>query len=289
MNADEQLHYEARMNVPEAVIAALAGILPVLAVAILLGGPHAKVDEETLGLITANKRVARDILGTAIDGIGYIALGFSLAYLFRITVARNPEVKPGFVGAVAIIGGVVAAVSGVANAAVQGAKAHTFVSHGVQTYEQANHLLTSPAVLVPQLGVDLGLLLTAIAFVLVSLNAMRVGLLTRFIGYLGIFAGALVVFPIVPIPVVAGFWFLAVAVLLLGRWPSGQPPAWRSGRAEPWPSSREAADQRARGGVQGRGSGGGRGKTSATPEPETVGAPARTRSATPKRKRKRRH
>ena len=45
--------------------------------------------------------------------------------------------------------------------------------------------------------------LIALGFVLISLNAMRAGLLTRFMGVLGIIVGALLVFPI-PSPVVVG-------------------------------------------------------------------------------------
>jgi hypothetical protein len=115
---------------------------------------------------------------------------------------------------------------------------------------------------------------------------MRVGLLTRFMGYLGIFTGVLVLFPIgSPVPVVQGFWLLALGYLFSGRWPTGIPPAWRSGRAEPWPSSAAMREQRMK-----AAGGGGRGKPAPTPAPQTVGAPApgRTRSATPKRKRKRR-
>src|SRR5437588_4168859 len=110
-----------------------------------------------------------------------------------------------------------------------------------------------------------------------SLNARRVGLLTRFMGYLGIFTGVLVLFPIgSPVPVVQGFWLIALGTLLYGRWPTGMPPSWRSGRAEPWPSSQQLREQRIR--ASGRD---GRGKPSATPAPEAVAAPstARTRAS----------
>src|ERR1019366_8389655 len=130
-------------------------------------------------------------------------------------------------------------------------------------------------------------LLLAIGFVLVSLNGMRVGLLSRFMGYLGIFAGVLVLFQITQVPIVQAYWLLAFAYLVSGRWPTGVPPAWRSGRAEPWPSSQEM-----RAGRLGA-SGHGRAQPSATPAPETVGAPGpaggRGRSGGSKRKRKRRH
>ena len=174
-----------------------------------------------------------------------------------------------------------------------GQKAHDFVALSGQTYMQANHLISSTSLVFPQLGNYLGVLLTAMGVVLVSLNAMRVGLLTRFMGFLGIFAGVLVIFPLVPIPIVEGFWLVALGFLFSGRWPSGLPPAWRSGRAEPWPSSQEMREQRmAAAGRKPSPLGGfGRPKPAPTPAPEPVGAstPARTRSNTSKRKRKRRH
>ncbi len=70
---------------------------------------------------------------------------------------------------------------------------------------------------------------------IVSLNAMRVGLLTKLFGYIGIVAGALLV--LVPLPVVQIFWLGGLGFLFLGRWPGGDPPAWRTGKAEPWPSA----------------------------------------------------
>ena len=99
----------------------------------------------------------------------------------------------------------------------------------------------------PQILVQAAALLVAIAFVMVCLQAMRVGLLTRFLGYLGIFAGVMVIIPVVQLPVVQAYWLGAVAYLLTGRWPSGVPKAWSTGRAEPWPSASAMREQRAEG------------------------------------------
>ena len=79
----------------------------------------------------------------------------------------------------------------------------------------------------------LGTFSLAVGLVLVSLNAMRTGLLTRMLGYLGVAAGALMV--LVPLPIVQIFWLAALGFILMGRWPGGAPPAWRTGQAEPWP------------------------------------------------------
>ena len=274
------------MRTRQAIVACLAGIFLVVAAILQLSGPHTKVDELTLDLITAHKRFPLDLIGSVVNGIGLLAVAATLNYLYGSTVARSGDIRS-FVRILAITGASIAAITGIAYAALIAAKANDFVHHGNQTYEQANHLTGSgPLAILPLLG-QLASLLLAIGFVMIALNAMRVGLLTRFMGYLGIFTGVLVLFPIgSPVPVVQGFWLVAVGYLLSGRWPTGVPPAWRSGRAERWPSSAELREQRMR--AAGRAP---RGKPAPEPAPsEAVAAAgsARTRAATPKRKRKKR-
>jgi hypothetical protein len=111
---------------------------------------------------------------------------------------------------------------------------------------------------------------------------MRAGLLTRFMGVLGIIIGVLVVIPIGPLPVVQTFWLIALGALLLGFWPgAGVPPAWRSGRAEPWPSSGQVTEQR-------RAARAGRGRAASAPAADEASAPAAAVAGSPRRKRKRR-
>jgi hypothetical protein len=285
MAADDRLLYEARTRNRQALIAALAGILLVLAAALQLSGPHTKVNELTTDLIIAHKRFPMDVIASVINAGGMICAAMTLVFLYGAAKARQPQLNP-FPRIAALIGGPLSAISGVAYAVVIAIKANEFVAHGNQTYAEAHHLTTSPVLLaLPWLG-QASALLFAIAFVLTSLNAMRVGLLTRFMGYLGIFTGILVIFPIgSPVPVVQGFWLLALAYLFSGRWPNGVPPSWRSGRPEPWPSSAEMRERRtkAAGGRSG-------GRPEPTAPRERVGASASrgTRATTSKRKRKRR-
>jgi hypothetical protein len=87
---------------------------------------------------------------------------------------------------------------------------------------------------------------------------MRVGLLTQFMGIIGIIVGALYVFQVGPAPILQAFWLLALVPLFLHRWPSGTPAAWTRGIAVPWPTAaeRRAAMQPATAGGPKSGGGG---------------------------------
>ena len=285
MKPEDRLAYESRVSTRQVVLAAAAGVLVMAAVLIQLGGAHVKVNEQTLGLVTEAKRATRDLIGSIASALGSFALASTLWYVWGSIRAREPKVRPGFIGILAVAGCILSGVSVVTYVINYGIQAHHFVTHGSQTYPEANRLLTKPILVIPQISNDLGLLLVAVGLVMVSLNAMRVGLLTRFLGYLGIIAGILTIIPLVPIPIVEAYWLLALAYLFSGRWPSGVPPAWTTGRAEPWPKA-QRGQRAAREPLFGRG----RGKPAPEPAPEPVGAPAPggTRSTTAKRKRKRR-
>ena len=285
MSVDDRLLYESRVRVRQTTVAVLAAVLLVVAALIQVTGPHAKVNELTLDLITVHKRFPRDVIGAAINAGGLFALAGTLTYLYEAARARNPQLQS-VIRMLPIVGGVLAGVAGFAYAILIAVKANHFATTGSQTYQEANHITSSAGILILQLGGQLGALLLAIGFVLVSLAAMRVGLLSKFMGYLGIFAGILVLFQITPVPVVQAYWLLALAYLISGRWPTGVPPAWRSGRAEPWPSSAALRQQRA----AAQAAAGGRTKPTPAPAPQPVGASAGSArsSDASKRKRKRR-
>jgi hypothetical protein len=288
MSADDQLLHEARVRNRQAAVALLAGLLVLVGSIVQLSGPHTTVDELTVDLLTANKRFPLDLIAAVLNGLGSLAVAWTLAFLYGCARARKPELKP-FIKWIAVGGGVLAAVTGILYATIVATKVHTFATTGAQTYDEAKHLTSGAGLLGLQLVGQAAALLLAIGFVLVSLNAMRVGLLTRFMGYLGIGAGVLVLFQVTQVPIVQGYWLLALAYLLSGRWPTGVPPAWRTGRVEAWPAGQGMRGRR----MGGPSAGIGRPKPAATPAPEAVAAPApatnaRSRSTTSKRKRKRR-
>jgi len=86
-----------------------------------------------------------------------------------------------------------------------------------------------------------GLLALAFALIYSCLNGMRVGLLSRFWGALGIAIGAASIFGLFQLGII---WFIYFGLLVAGWLPGGRPPAWEAGEAVSWPSpgERVAAD-----------------------------------------------
>jgi hypothetical protein len=244
MTVAEQVRYESGVRMRYAVIAFCAALLIVASQLIQLSGVHAPVNELTLDLIAASQRRGLDIVGAVLDMLGLVAVGVLLYWLHVITRARRPELKP-FVRYLVAIGAGLSAVMAITYTVIVANKAHTFVTTGDQSYPEANHLTSSGPVVVLPLLLEFGTLLLAIGVILTSLSAMRVGLVTRMVGYVGVVAGALFIFPIGGlVPIIQGFWLAALSVILASRWPSGELPAWETGEAVPWQPMQNAQPEK---------------------------------------------
>lgn len=297
MTPEEQLVFESRQRPRQIVFAAAGGLLLIIASIVGLTGPHSPVSEETLNLITEHHRAGYDIFATILNSLAEISFGITLWYLWRCTRARATKSLT-YLPIITGIGVVIAAVTGIVYVIAFAHIASEFVSTGAQTYDQANRLESSGVIALCKILGQLGALLIAVSFVLVSLQAMRVGLLPKFMGYVGMLAGALFLFPITAVPVVQLFWLLALAMLFAGRWPDGVPAAWKTGKAEAWPSPAEIRARRmseaeaARDRRASRKRGDHRKAVSDAPSPQTVaeaetGAPAQSAAPGPNRRRKR--
>jgi hypothetical protein len=226
-------------------------------------------------------------------GLGFLAIAFMLAYLGNTVRARSAAFR-GVWTYVALAGGLLGAVATVMFTLGTSAEISQFLD-GPHTVDRADDIGDSSLLVVAQLigipgtqAIGLASLALGLAWVVICLNAMRVGLLTRFMGVLGVICGALIVLPILsPLPIVQTFWLGAMALLLAGRWPNGVPPAWTTGEAQPWPSQAEIRAQRQKALAERR-----RGSArDAEPEPEPERSPAPSGPAHPsshKKKRKRR-
>ncbi len=226
------------------------------------------------------------IAGSLVKSVALIVLVLLVLLLVEATRFRRPEtwsaVRPLVLG-----GGIVLAVVNLAHQVVGSIQAHNFaVGHDFSSraVEQA---LTKGAFNVGSQYVDLlaALALTA-GIIVVSINAIRVGLLTRWLGVIGIFAGLLVFLPIggATLEIIPAFWMVGMGVLYMGRWPNGDPPAWPSGEARPWPTQAERRAEREGDG----GPGSGTGKPALAAGADVGPAPAPVGGASRKRGRKRR-
>ncbi len=183
------------------------------------------------------------ILGAVLYGIGSLAIYFAMAFLFRAVRARRPEMQqfPLVLAAVGAVG------FGLGRAVAEVARyvgAHNFVDAADKSNSAASDALSPPAALIGQIVWQASALALGFAFVLIALNAMRVGLLTRFMGVLGIIVGVTFVLPLDQQGIIRVFWLAALGALFMGRWPSGLPKAWTTGEAEPWPSQQQLREAR---------------------------------------------
>jgi hypothetical protein len=188
-------------------------------------------------------RAASLIASTLLTAGALLLAAYGLGYLWRAVKARQDELSR--LSLIAAVGG------GVTYAIGYGVRflslwieASRFPDGAEPTAEAAREVFVSPLINAATLLQTLGMFGLAVGVVLLSMNAMRVGLLTRFMGILGILVGALFVFPLDQPGIVRWFWLVSLGFLFLGRWPNGIPPAWETGRAEPWPSQQELAERR---------------------------------------------
>ncbi len=312
-SVDDQLAWEKRQGPRAALAAFVAAVLTLgggFITGIGLGGAPSPTVLESLPRLQAGSAIGSQpslrieqfqffqdhaggiLISAIVLGLGSLAAAGALTYLAFATRSRAARF-PRFALYVAFVGGVLTLLGSLLSA-LGNASYVDDVLAGAKTVDAVRDA-SQPGILIAGSFLRLiGGLALALGYVLVPLNAMRVGLLTRFMGILGIIAGALTVVPILAAPILQPFWLAALGVLFLGRWPGGRiPPAWRTGKSEPWPSSAEARQQRldARGGGGRRTRGGGR-AAEATPEPvpaaDVEARAARVHPSSKKKKRKRR-
>lgn len=209
-----------------------------------LGRPGLGTDQ----VLFFHDHAASVLIGSVLQALVSVGVGIVLVTLLRFTLDRGGR-APRFARELVIIGAAAAAIGTVMLTLGLVLNAGDFASsadHGTQAAHDAarsGFLVVAGTVL----GL-IGLFPLAAGFVMVAIAAMRVGLLTRFVGVLGAIVGVLQILG--PLSsgafVVNAFWLAMVGALLLGRWPSGMPPAWEQGEAVPWPTQQEIREERER-------------------------------------------
>src|SRR4051812_48397073 len=230
-----ELEWEARAGRLAAYAAWLASVLIVATFAYRIGvlPRGANNVKELLPQVKAHNGafIVSGVL-TALATLVYIV---PLLYLYRVTRFRRPQLPP-VTRYLAIAGPVVFAICAVWFQFRQGHAADQFAAGSVKTNKHAENLLRDATTLVAALSLAASIAM-GFATLMISLNAMRAGLLSRFMGVLGVILGALFVLPLIASPIIQLFWLIALGMLFIGVWPGqGRGPAWETGEAIPWPS-----------------------------------------------------
>jgi hypothetical protein len=247
VNRRDVLAWEQRWATPAAFAALAAVAFVVAAIAVASQGVgSASGDSELLRNVEAHR--SAQMISSILQAIGIGLLAGPLYYLFRAAKARSEAMRGQLVGviiAAPLFLAVLAILSGVSTLHA----ASDFVSNEVphliakgialnsdRADDIANEAI-SDAPLRPLaagfgLGGQIGFLF---AMVYTCLHAMRVGLLTRFWGSLGVALGA-VSFLFFQFTLI---WFVYFGILLLRR--NSLPPAWSTGEPIPWPTPGDKA------------------------------------------------
>lgn len=219
------------------------------------------------------------LAGSVLAALSIAALTLVLLLLVDAIEFRRPQ-SWSLARPLVLVGGIAFAVMSVVRQATSAIVAHNFATghdYSIHAFERAT-TGSSANVIVGIVGPIAGLALI-VGMISVMINAVRVGLIPRWMSFVGSFAAILLVLPLggAELQVVPAFWIVMMGILFLGRWPKGDPPAWAAGEARPWPSQ---AQMRAEaGGAGGR----------LSPSPAAAGvAPAPVPAVGPASSRKRR-
>jgi hypothetical protein len=211
------------------------------------GSQVGDTDTEAQFLRTYDADSGRLILAAVLNAIGFALVAPPVAYLFKAAEARSERMRGGLIG-VAIAGPLFLAAAITIQSIALGAVASDFVATDgaacpdpepvAEQDDCIEDLIADDTAVSVASGLTLaGSLGLLIALVYTSLHAMRVGLLTRFVGTLGMAVGVASLF-FGPLFVI--LFMFALGLLFIGAWPGGRPPAWDAGEAVPWPKPGES-------------------------------------------------
>jgi hypothetical protein len=269
---EEVVADEAPRRTPAAIAAILAGLLTI-GVSVYIGIVYADLPSVTVAetlaplvnegtppevspviveLAFVDENAVAIVLGAILNGLGLMAAGFALSLLVRAARHRKPEIPP-FLPVAVLLAGILLALANATTQILSVVSAGDFVSGGDRSQAAVDGLGGGVGLQILQsVGLFALFALSFGGYLYGALNAMRVGLLTRFMGVLGIIVGvAPILGVLVPaagsgFPLVQAFWLIGLGLIYLDRWPGGVPPAWSAGEARPWPTQLELREARDR-------------------------------------------
>ncbi len=236
----EVLAWEERWSLRTG-ITALAAVAFIVAGIVVASRTFGGNDGEAEFLRSVDQHRDGQLLSSILQGIGLMLVAGPLYYLFRAARARSATMRGQLVGVVVaapLFMALAAVLTGVSNLdAASDFVARNLAGNSERVEDIASNALSDASLRSLGLGLGFaGAIGFSVAMVYTCLHAMRVGLLTRFWGSLGMALGAVTIF-FFPYNLL---WYVYLGFLLVGV-PGGRPPAWETGEATPWPTPGEKA------------------------------------------------
>jgi hypothetical protein len=236
---DEQLAWEARWARPVGIAAIAAALLLLFSGFVFPQEDRERVEPFPDALLSIDANPDAYLAYTLLPVVGALLTMAVFYYLFRATQGRGGGV-PGWFLYIVVAGPVIYAVSQVLFSLELRDLAEEFAAgspiRGEAGEDRAEDLGDfSPVVEGLR---SAGVVSLAFVYVMLPLRARRVGLVSPFMGILGVIVGILIVFAALGFgPIIQAFWLGSIALVILDNWPGGRGPAWDSGEAEPWPTA----------------------------------------------------
>ncbi len=195
------------------------------------------------------------IAGSVLTALGIIALTGALLLLLDACRFRRPEMwKPAKF--LLIGGGAGFALISILHQVVLALRSHSFaVGHDLTNHAVEQALTNGAANIATEFAALVFWLALLAASFAIMINSQRVGLLPRWVSFLGMISVLLIFLPLLGSAlqgILPAFWMTSLGILYAGHWPHGMPEAWAAGEPRPWPTGaderrpRRAARARAR-------------------------------------------
>jgi MFS family permease len=238
--AETPREWESRVGRPvgAAAVAGAGILLASFIIQLPLLQEKSKNEAETLRSV--NKHATAYVVGGVLQLIAVLLIGVVLWYLFRAARHRREQTMSAAL-ILGIIGPIAFGIAGAISPFVLKHLAAEFVAlpPGQQVNDRAKDLVSGSAAQTLGYVTPAAGLAFVFGIVLGNLNSIRAGLLSSFIGIVGIIAAVLFILPLGPPQILMAFWLVAVATIIFDRWPGGRGPAWNADEPIRWPTAAE--------------------------------------------------
>jgi MFS family permease len=258
--SEGQLAWEARLSPRVGIAAALGAIFVAASFLVQLPLLRDRTKNEADTLHSVHRHATAYVTGGLLQLVALLCVVAVLWFLYRATKYRR-EQTPVIALVLGIAGPLLFALAGAIGPFVIRHFANEFAASANQSNQHAKDLVSGGSAAAFSIITPAAGLAFAFSMIMTNINAIRTGLVSMFVGIIGVIGGILFVLPLGPPQLLMFFWLGSVAIILLDRWPGGRGPAWKSGEAQKWPTAMER-----RGVAPGAGRSGPRGRQA--PEPE---------------------